>query len=492
MWVSILVFCGALISPFLTQAANYKTYVVIAEADYGEIVISDGYDFYLLDYGYGCYGSDFSVGETIWIDAFLYPSFYDEILVHGTFDYKTCNVTSAEELDLEDYYVHAVDGYDVILEDEWGDLYSVELGAGCSSIWLYEDKWVTIDTSYLDGYGDTMYLLDRGDSCSLWSVEEISTSSSYSYIDPAAYANYTCQLQYGAGSYGSGDSCYCSSGYMWNSDMSSCVVKTTCPANSYLGSDNSCYCNEGSQISSDGTSCEIASCANDEIMRNGQCLTHTENCKEEFGSHTYGEKGPENNSSCYCSDGYAWNSSKTACELIPESVIDDSEEIIPGVSEGSNLADLGGKYDIAKHDKALITRLLGNILLQVEENGEAWYLNPTDSERYYMRNGSVAYEMMRSFGLGITDADLEKIPSAQTVEEMKNTSSVCSTNNLANRLKGQILLQVEQHGEAWYIDTAKCKKIYMKDGDEAYSMMRYLSLGILNADLEKIPTGDIE
>ena len=29
----------------------------------------------------------------------------------------------------------------------------------------------------------------------------------------------------------------------------------------------------------------------------------------------------------------------------------------------------------------------------------------------------------------------------------------------------------------------------MKDGDEAYDIMRFLSLGIANADLEKLPSG---
>ena len=52
----------------------------------------------------------------------------------------------------------------------------------------------------------------------------------------------------------------------------------------------------------------------------------------------------------------------------------------------------------------------GYILLQVESRGEAWYVNPVDEKRYYMRDGSAAYSMMRSFGLGITTADLEKIP----------------------------------------------------------------------------------
>jgi hypothetical protein len=136
-------------------------------------------------------------------------------------------------------------------------------------------------------------------------------------------------------------------------------------------------------------------------------------------------------------------------------------------------------------------RVKGRILLQVEENGEAWYVRPSDSKRYYMKNGDVAYTMMRYFSLGITNADLAKIPSVSDTTAMKNSTSICTQNALANRLKGQILLQVEEHGEAWYIDPDKCRMIYMKDGATAYEMMRFLGLGITNADLNKIPVGTL-
>lgn len=150
-----------------------------------------------------------------------------------------------------------------------------------------------------------------------------------------------------------------------------------------------------------------------------------------------------------------------------------------------------GKYVSEKYDASLVTRLVGRILLQVEENGEAWYVNPNDNLRYYMANGSVAYSMMRQFSLGITDADLAKIPTVETSAGMLAANSVCATNSLANQLKGKILLQVQQHGEAWYVHPDKCYRIYMEDGDAAYDIMRYLSLGITNGDLEKMPSGSL-
>lgn len=141
------------------------------------------------------------------------------------------------------------------------------------------------------------------------------------------------------------------------------------------------------------------------------------------------------------------------------------------------------------YDEVLAERLHGQILLQVEEHGEAWYVRSSDSKRYYMQDGGTAYQMMRYFSIGITDADLATIPFVADTTEMNSSTSACSSNALAERLAGEILLQVEQHGEAWYVDPAKCRAIYMADGSAAYEIMRYLGLGILNGDLEKVVVG---
>lgn len=126
------------------------------------------------------------------------------------------------------------------------------------------------------------------------------------------------------------------------------------------------------------------------------------------------------------------------------------------------------------NSSSLISRTKGYILLQVEDYGEAWYVNPTDSKRYYMKDGPTAYEMMRKFGLGISNADLIRVQAGDTT--------------LINRLKGRILLQVEAHGEAFYIHPETGVAHYMKDGEVAYSLMRYYSLGISNNDLSQIPS----
>lgn len=57
----------------------------------------------------------------------------------------------------------------------------------------------------------------------------------------------------------------------------------------------------------------------------------------------------------------------------------------------------------------LTGKLSGRILLQTESKGEAWYVNPVDNKRYYLANGENAFDIMRGFGLGIKNKDLNKI-----------------------------------------------------------------------------------
>lgn len=166
----------------------------------------------------------------------------------------------------------------------------------------------------------------------------------------------------------------------------------------------------------------------------------------------------------------------------------DGKQELAGSYEAFRLVPTAAKVYT---EDPLIERTVGRILLQVQAHGEAWYVNPVDKLRYYMADGAVAYQMMRSFGLGITDANLSKIPSVASTTDMQNAKSICASNAFAKQQRGKILLQIQQHGEAWYVDPARCYRIYLKNGSEAYSIMKYLSLGIADSDLTKIAKGAI-
>lgn len=128
---------------------------------------------------------------------------------------------------------------------------------------------------------------------------------------------------------------------------------------------------------------------------------------------------------------------------------------------------------------SLTTRLSGFILLQVERNGETWYVYPPTKQRYYLGNPTYAFGLMTQLSLGITDANLAKIPVAGSTE----------TGDLAlrQRLSGMILLQVERNGETWYVDPRTLQRTALGTPTAAFKVMRNLSLGITNADLATIP-----
>ena len=126
--------------------------------------------------------------------------------------------------------------------------------------------------------------------------------------------------------------------------------------------------------------------------------------------------------------------------------------------------------------ETIADRVAGHILLQVEDHGESWYVNPNDGFRYYMKDGPTAYQMMREFGLGISEEDFSVIETDEALNE---------------RLRGLIVLRVNLHGEAYYIHPDDGSIHYLQNGEAAYSIMRYLSLGITNSDLAFIETSEL-
>ena len=115
-------------------------------------------------------------------------------------------------------------------------------------------------------------------------------------------------------------------------------------------------------------------------------------------------------------------------------------------------------------------RLSGRIVLQVEENGEAYYINPVDLKGYYLGRPSDAFNIMRSLGLGATNSDINMFLRARA-----------RTN-----LSGRILLQVEDKGQAYYVNPQDLKLHYLGRPNDAFSVMRNLGLGIKNSDLRQI------
>lgn len=122
----------------------------------------------------------------------------------------------------------------------------------------------------------------------------------------------------------------------------------------------------------------------------------------------------------------------------------------------------------------LSSLLSGKIILDVSNNGEAWYVYPGDFHRYYLGTPADAYNIMRNLSLGVSNDNFSKIASST-----------------ADRFKGLILLKTEDVGKAYYVNPTDKFLIYMADGSDAFDLMRYYSLGVTSADLKTIPIAKI-
>jgi hypothetical protein len=116
-------------------------------------------------------------------------------------------------------------------------------------------------------------------------------------------------------------------------------------------------------------------------------------------------------------------------------------------------------------------KLSGYILLQVEKNGEAWYVFPSNGKKYYLDRPKDAFAIMKGLSLGA------------------KSDYINNTIIFPERLSGMILLDVEKNGEAYYIYPRDMKKYYLGRPADAFSIMQKLSLGVTNADLANIPIG---
>ncbi len=182
-----------------------------------------------------------------------------------------------------------------------------------------------------------------------------------------------------------------------------------------------------------------------------------------------------------------------------------------------------------------IDRLKGRFLLRVEQSGEIWYVIPATGRRVYFKDGQTTFSYMRNFivglTLGISDLDISKIPVGFDArfkyqdsdndglydklegalgtnpnnidsdgdgyddgQELKSDYSPLGVEKLKydqkliKRLAGMILIQADHNGEIWYVNPSDNKRYYMPDGDTAYQLMKYLSLGITDNDLKKVPS----
>lgn len=136
-----------------------------------------------------------------------------------------------------------------------------------------------------------------------------------------------------------------------------------------------------------------------------------------------------------------------------------------------------GNTATAAHTTGLLGRVTGRLLLQVQQQGQIWYVDVPSQKRYLVTKEQTL-PLFRALSLGISNNDLSKI--------FQCDGQVKPANDLSNRLSGRLLLAVEDLGRVWYVyPPQNCR--YEVRTDNIMDLFRALSLGITDNDLAQIP-----
>ena len=185
---------------------------------------------------------------------------------------------------------------------------------------------------------------------------------------------------------------------------------------------------------------------------------------------------------------------------------------------------------IVINNLTLYNNLKGKIILTVEAKGEAYYINPKSQTMNFLGRPDDAFNVMRSVGVGITNANLRKIQIGLTDVTGLDSDGDGLSNLLENAIgtdiskkdtdvdgyddkaevsagrdplkgngakypidpsfakaqNGKILLQVEGKGEAWYINPSDNKRYFLGRPADAFAVMRKLGLGISNVNFTNL------
>jgi hypothetical protein len=201
----------------------------------------------------------------------------------------------------------------------------------------------------------------------------------------------------------------------------------------------------------------------------GSCVTINEGCMEEFGIHSFYEdkKDKTGTYTCACAEGFSWNNDQSECiqSACPDGTIyyssyqDKNGDILYG-----RCLDLDeacqtdyGEFSIYSHQNEY-----GQIMCECEINYE-WDINNQCTEKIIVK--------------GIEGPNKKEITYLETIEREINLFTKKDAN-LSLCLKGLILLQVEEKGEAWYFNPEDENKYFLGSPSKAFEIMKKIGLGI--------------
>ena len=115
------------------------------------------------------------------------------------------------------------------------------------------------------------------------------------------------------------------------------------------------------------------------------------------------------------------------------------------------------------------TNLSGRILLQVQDSGQAWYVSPTNNQRYLLSSSDDSFKSLIKLGLGVS-----------------NKNFLAFQKSAPTKLLGRILIKVEDKGKAYYLNPTDKKLYPLEQASDLANIIKKFGLGITNTNLSKI------
>lgn len=129
---------------------------------------------------------------------------------------------------------------------------------------------------------------------------------------------------------------------------------------------------------------------------------------------------------------------------------------------------------------AATTNYAGKILLINGNPSHLWYVSTITGKRYDLGvSGEQAVAALRGIALGISSANLQKIPVA--------SSSMKGDVRLRQRLAGRFLLAVQNGGMLWYVNPKDQRRYYLTSNLNSFLFFQSLATNVPAAALQSIP-----
>jgi len=178
--------------------------------------------------------------------------------------------------------------------------------------------------------------------------------------------------------------------------------------------------------------------------------------------------------------------------------------------------------DFSIKNQGLYERLRGQIILRVQGNGEAYYVSATTGKLIYLGQGQQAFDKLVNQSAGISNATLRGLLPGVTrpfgadsdldgltdnfetaigtkplnfnsdqdrfsdFTEISNgfdplgVGSWPTDYSATKKLAGRILLQVESHGESWYVNPKNGKRYLFSNQYDTAELIKTQSTGVTN------------